>query len=145
MKVDPAELRDGQKAGRDDLAVSDDDDAIGREALQQLLRFGRTDFFRLVHRDVRRESGFLYGGKGDLPAAASRTVGLGDYGNDVEVGLSEEMNEDGDGEVGGAAEEEAHELLQRIERGDVAVEILRCAQDDTGLEGGCISPLALFS
>jgi hypothetical protein len=69
---------------------------------------------------------------------------LSDYGNDVEVRLSEEMNECGDSEVGRAEEEEAHELLQRIERGDVAAEILRCAQDDTGLEEGRISPLALF-
>ena len=37
-------------------------------------------------------------------AAAAGAVGLGDYGGDFDIGLGEEVDEGGDGEVGGAAE-----------------------------------------
>jgi len=38
---------------------------------------------------------------------------LGDYGGDFDVGLGEEVDEGWDGEVGGAAEEEAHGVSRR--------------------------------
>jgi hypothetical protein len=44
-------------------------------------------------------------------AATARTVGLGDYGGDVDIGLREEMDEGGDGEVRSATEEDAHGLV----------------------------------
>jgi hypothetical protein len=42
--------------------------------------------------------------------AAAGTVGLGDHGEDLEVGLSEKMSESRDGELGSAAEDEAEGL-----------------------------------
>jgi hypothetical protein len=40
-------------------------------------------------------------------AAATGAVGLGNYGGDFDVELGEEVDEGGDGEVRGAAEEDA--------------------------------------
>jgi hypothetical protein len=46
-------------------------------------------------------------------AAAAWAVGLRDYGSDFDVRLREEMDESGDGEVRGAAEEDAHGVAPR--------------------------------
>ena len=52
----------------------------------------------------------LHGGKGNFLAAAAGTVGLGDNGDNLQVRLREEVFESGNGELGCAAEEEAHEI-----------------------------------
>ena len=117
MEIDPAEPGDWKKAGGNDLAVGDDDDDVRSEALQERLCFGRADFFGLMDRDAGSESGFLDRGRGELLAASTGAVGLRDYGGDFEVGLGEEMLERGDGEVRGAAEDEAerrHILTTRL-------------------------------
>src|SRR5260370_22415 len=93
-----------------DLAVGDDDNAVRREPLQQLLRFGGADLFGLVYEDACCQGGFLDRRWRDMPAAAARAVGLRDYGGDFYVGLREEVDEGGDGEVRGAAEDDAHEV-----------------------------------
>ena len=61
-------------------------------------------------------------------ATAAWAVGLRDYGGDLDVGLREEVDEGGDGEVWGAAEDDAHWLFRGESGGDraecFAVEIL---------------------
>ena len=54
--------------------------------------------------DIRCYGGCLDRGFGDFLAAAAWAVGLRDYGSDFDVRLREEMDESGDGEVRGAAE-----------------------------------------
>jgi len=44
VEIDPAEFGNVQKSGGDDLAVSDDDDAVRREMLQNIPCFERADF-----------------------------------------------------------------------------------------------------
>ena len=104
-------------AGGDDLAIGDDYDGVRSEALQEGLRFGRADFFGLMDGDAGSESSFLDRRRGDVLAAPAGTVGLGDYRGDVEIRLREEMLERGDGEMRGAAENEAerrHILTTRL-------------------------------
>src|SRR5260370_30646975 len=93
-----------------DLAVGDDDNGVGREPLQQLLRFGGADLFGLVYEDACCQGGFLDRRWRDMPAAAARAVGLRDYGGDFYVGLREEGGGGGGGGVGGGAEGDAHEV-----------------------------------
>ena len=105
MKIDPTEFRDWQHARGDDLAVSDDDDEVGRIALQELVDFGRADFFGLMDGQAGGKSDFFYGGGRNLVAAATRAIRLSDDGEEFEVGLREEVLEGGDGELGSATEE----------------------------------------
>jgi hypothetical protein len=60
-----------------------------------------------MHGDICRDGGFLHRRRGDLPAATAWAVGLRDYGSDFDIRLSEELDESRDGEMRGAAENQA--------------------------------------
>jgi len=78
------------------------------------------DFLGLMHRDICGDGCFFHGSGGDLVATAAGAVGLGDYGGDVDIGLREEVDKGGDGEVRGAAEDYAHGLVLGESGGDGA-------------------------
>ncbi len=118
MQINPTELGDLQEGGGNDLSVGNDDDAVGCEPLQQIARFRRADFFRLMHGDICRYGRFLRRRRGDLPASTAWAVGLRDYSSDFDIGLSEELDEGRDGEVRGTAEEDAHGLVRGRHRND---------------------------
>jgi hypothetical protein len=87
------------------LAVSDDDDEVGRIALQESLDFKGADLIGLMDGDFCSKSDFFYGGGRNLAAAAACAIRLGDDGEEFEVGLREEVLEGGDGELRSATEE----------------------------------------
>jgi hypothetical protein len=95
------------------LAVGDDDDDVRTCLAEERLGFGSSDFFWLQDWQVGGKCGFLYRRKGDFLAAAARSVGLGDYGHDFEVGMGEQALKGCDRELGSAAKEKAHSLLQK--------------------------------
>jgi hypothetical protein len=77
----------------------------------------------------------------DLPAAAAWTVRLRDYCGDFDVRLREKMDEGWDGEVRGAAEEDAHGVRPKLStailrqlRSFASARLRRQAQDDNCLE-----------
>ena len=78
---------DVQEPGRNNLAVSDDDNAIGRKFFQEFLYFGGADFLRLVDRQTGRKGRFLNGGSGNFLPAAAGAVGLGNYRNNFTIRL----------------------------------------------------------
>ena len=58
---------------------------------QECFGFGSSDFFRLKDWKAGGKRGFFYRRKGDFLAAAARSVGLGDHGDDFEVGMGEQV------------------------------------------------------
>ena len=107
MRIDPSESGNVQEACGDYLSVGDDDDSVGTGFAQELFGFGSADFFGLKDGEAGCEGGFFYGGEGNFVAAAAGAVRLGDDGEDFEVWLGEEMPQCRDGELWGAAKEEA--------------------------------------
>src|SRR6266700_1083473 len=83
VEVDPPVLGNREKARRDNLSIRDDDDDVGSELLEELLYFLGSNILRLMHGKIRGDRDFLHGGDGKLPAAAARTVGLGNDGDDL--------------------------------------------------------------
>ncbi len=73
------------------MAVSDDDDDVKNKLFQELLHFGSANFLWLVHRKICGERDFLHRRNRNPLAAAARAVGLGDDGEDLEIGFGEEM------------------------------------------------------
>jgi len=97
-----------KEACGDNLTVGNNDDDVGRKLFEELLDFRRANLFRLVHGKMRGARDVLHGGSGKLVAAAARAVGLRDYPQDRELGPRQKMFERGDGELRGAAKQEAH-------------------------------------
>jgi len=89
--------------------------------LEQATRFRGANFFWLMHGDTCCDCGGFIG-EAEIACRGPGAVGLGDYGGDFDVGLGEEVDEGGDGEVRGAAEKEAHGLVGRRARDYAAMQ-----------------------
>src|SRR5258708_18479462 len=91
MEVDPAEFRNGEEARRNDLTVSDDNDAIGSQLLQKRLGFGCPNLFRLMHYKLGRLRRFFDRRGRNFLAAPARPVRLRNRSKNFKVRLCEEM------------------------------------------------------
>src|SRR5216683_1869829 len=91
VQIDPAQFRNRQQPRRNNLSVSDDHHAIGRQRLQQRHGFRRPNLFRLMHRNIRRQRRYFHWRKRNFLPAPARAIRLRDDPDDFKVRLHEEM------------------------------------------------------
>ena len=109
MDVDITEAGELEHPGGDDASVGDDDNGFGGEAFE-----GGAEV-RVVFEAIGLEDGEAEGegslldrGEAELELATGGAVGLGEDEGDFMVGVDQGL-EAGNGEFGGAAEDEFHE------------------------------------
>ena len=85
MKINPPVLGNREKTRGNNLAVSDDNNDVGSQPLQELRHFRSANFFRLMHRKMRGECDLFHRRDGKLLTAAARSVGLGDDGDNLKI------------------------------------------------------------
>ena len=106
VEVDAAEPWEGQHPGGDDAAIGYDDDGVGGDGLKLGVQCGVVaDFFWLRDGEAGCECGLLDRRSGELLAAANGAVGLRDNQRNL-MTCREQSFEGGNGEAGGAAEDE---------------------------------------
>src|SRR5690348_10895928 len=107
VEINPAKARNFEKIPRNNLAVSDDGDGIGREAPEKIARGIGANLFGLKDLNPRGQSRVLDRRSGGLAAAAAGAVGLSDYRFDGEIRLGEQALERGNAERGSSAKYDA--------------------------------------
>src|SRR5690348_16624209 len=107
VEIDPAKARNFEKIPRNNLAVGDDDDGVGREAPEKIARGIGANPFGLKDLNPRGQSRFFDRRSSCLAAAAAGAVGLSDYRFDGKIRLGEQALERGNAERGSSAKYDA--------------------------------------
>ena len=111
MQVDPPQPWNRKKPRRNNLPIGDDHNRVGRNLLQQLLRLGRTNFFRLMHRNPRSGRDFLHRRKRSLLPAPARPVRLRNHRRHLKITLGKQILQGGNSKQRRAAKNDSHQPL----------------------------------
>ncbi len=109
MDIQAAEARQVEDRLAKDLSKRGDDDKVRCPSRQFLRGVRIAQARRLEDRQTQAEGGYLDRRRGEGTAAAGGSIRLGDHANDlVDPGQGLKA---GDGELGGAHEDEAHRAM----------------------------------
>ena len=114
MHVNDAVARNIDDGLRNDLTVADHHHGVRLHLFQLLHWLGPANALRLMHRERKSQRRFFHGGRGQFPAPAFRTIWLREHGQHRMSGLDDSFQR-GNGEGGGAEEDERHVKRRRHE------------------------------